>query len=172
MMNRHSIIWVKKVETTTLSLKKIIAACSKSRNGWAGIALRSRERWSWGLPDEGYNEIRPLIIFKRCVLINLNAQFSLLHFLGVFLVCMQRFRLIGFMVLELWRRHTHTLLFAETDATLDSAYQKETKNPASMKELSFSFNLLLKLLRWVGDTWAVLTYRVGRGVTCQEINKK
>ena len=42
-----------------------------------------------------------MIIFKRGVLINLNTQFSLLHFLGVFLVCLQ-----SFMVLELWMRHT------------------------------------------------------------------
>ena len=53
----------------------------------------------------------PLIMFKRRVLINPNTQFSLLHFLGVPFVCMQSFRLIGFMVLELWRRHTDTLTF-------------------------------------------------------------
>ena len=40
---------------------------------------------------------------------NKNTQFSVIHFLGVFLVCMRSFRLIGFMVLELWRRHIHSL---------------------------------------------------------------
>ena len=40
------------------------------------------------------------------VLINPNIQFSLLYFCGVFLVCMQSFRIPGFIVLELWRRCT------------------------------------------------------------------
>jgi len=59
-------------------------------------------------PDKGCNYVRPLIIFKTGVLINPNNQFSVMHFLGVFFVCMQSFRLLGFMVLELWRRHTDT----------------------------------------------------------------
>ena len=66
-------------------------------------------------PDKGYNEIRPLIIFQRSVLINPNTQFSLLHFLGVFLGCMQSFRLLGFIVLELWRRHPDTFTHTHID---------------------------------------------------------
>ena len=47
-------------------------------------------------------------MFKRGVFINPNTQFSLLPFLGVFFVCMQSLRLLGFMVWELWRTHTNT----------------------------------------------------------------
>ena len=50
---------------------------------------------------------------------NPNTEFSLMHFLGVPLACVQSFRLLGFMVLELWRRHTdtytHTLTFISLD---------------------------------------------------------
>ena len=60
-------------------------------------------------PDKGYNIIRPLMFLKGGVLMNPNTQFSVLHFLRVFLVCMQSFRLLGFMALELLRRHTDTL---------------------------------------------------------------
>ena len=38
-----------------------------------------------------------------------------MHSLGVLLVCMQSFRVLGFMVLELWRRRTDRL----TDALMD-----------------------------------------------------
>ena len=54
-----------------------------------------------------------LIIFKMGVLMNPNTQFSLMHSLGVPLVCMQSFRLLGFMVCELWRS-THTRTHAHT----------------------------------------------------------
>ena len=60
------------------------------------------------VPDKGYNSIRPLIIFKRGVLINPNTQFSLIHALEVPLVNMQSFRLLDFMTLGLWRTHAHT----------------------------------------------------------------
>ncbi len=48
-----------------------------------------------------------LVIFKRCVHINPNIQFSFMHSLGFPLVCMQSLGPLRFMVLDLW---THTLL--------------------------------------------------------------
>ena len=70
MMNKHSIIWVRKVKKITLSLrnrcglfqvkawlsrpKKNMAASDPSE-GYPGNALRPREWGGWGSPDEGYN---------------------------------------------------------------------------------------------------------------------
>ena len=69
-------------------------------------------------PDKGYNIIRPLMFLKGGVLMNPNTQFSVKHFLGVPLVYIQRFRLLGFIVLGLWKRHTDTHTDTQTHTHL------------------------------------------------------
>ena len=59
-----------------------------------------------------------VIIFKRGVLIHPSTQFSFMHSLWVPFVCMQSFRLIGFMVLELWRTHIYILSWPKILAPL------------------------------------------------------
>ena len=124
MMKRNSIIRVRKVGgKKNLSLRnccglfQVKARFSRPKNMVASDPSDVTKdmpqdpierKVSEDAPDKGYNYILPLIMFKSGVLINQSTQFSLMHSLGVPLVCMRSFRLIDFMVLELWRRHTHT----------------------------------------------------------------